>query len=362
MALLSTEDRKKRFKYLGLGDYNKDNILKFQKKAFPNNSAEHDAKYGIHTDRALRTFYNVKRFGGGYFKPSEFKCTCGHCCGYPSFMKKVQIEHLRKIREHYDKPMVVTSGLRCSYENSRVGGVANSGHTKGYATDFYMQGVTDTVANRTKALAWMKKQSNHEFTYGANMADSNGLYRSADGMGNAMHTETHKPKADHLQKWYDAMKEQYQWSKNQKYEFDDHPTVENSKKKGTCITFPAVSLQRIKLLPKGGYFYYHPTKHYISGNSAKYVMEHPEKFKLSYPNKTFKELIKDDRIKKGDIVGFGNPAYHTMVYMGTKTVTRNGKKVTVPKFNTMGHKKGLGVTYPMYEDRKVNMLVRIKKV
>ncbi len=191
MALLTTEQRKRRFEYLGFGKYSKENILKFQKKAFPKDSDEQDSKYGIHTDRALRTFYNVKKYGGGYFKPAEFKCTCGHCCGYPSFMKKVQIEHLAKIRKHYGKPMIITSGLRCAYENDRVGGVSNSGHLTGYAADFCIEGVTDTVAHRVKALGWIKKQTDHEFTYGAYMRDSNGLYRTADGMGNAMHTETH---------------------------------------------------------------------------------------------------------------------------------------------------------------------------
>lgn len=191
MALLTTEQRKKRFEYLGLGNYNKKNLLKFQKKAFPNDKEEQDSTYGLHTDRALRTFYNVKKYGGGYFEPQEFRCNCGHCCGYPTFMKKVQIEHLAKIRKHYGKPMTITSGIRCSYENSRVGGVRNSGHTTGYATDFYMAGVTDTVAHRKSALKWIKKQADHEFTYGAYMKDSNGLYRTADSMGNAMHTETH---------------------------------------------------------------------------------------------------------------------------------------------------------------------------
>lgn len=197
MALLTKEQRKKRFKYLGLGEYNKENILKFQQKAFPNDKAQQDSKYGVNTDRALRTFYNVKRYGKGYFKPTEFRCKCGHCSGYPSYMKKVQIQHLVKIREHYKKPMTITSALRCAYENKRVRGVQNSGHLKGYATDFYMPGITDSVESRKKALQWIEKQSDHQFTYGAYMKDSNGVYRTASGMGKAMHTETHK----HIATW-----------------------------------------------------------------------------------------------------------------------------------------------------------------
>lgn len=350
MALLTTEQRKRRFEYLGLGAYNKTNLLKFQKKAFPNDKDEQDSKYGLHTDRALRTFYNVKKYGGGYFKPQEFRCTCGHCSGYPSYMKKVQIEHLVSIRDHYGKPITVTSGLRCSYENSRVGGVANSGHVRGYATDIYMAGVTDTVEHRVKAMKYITSLPHHEFSYGANMRDSNGLFRTASGMGNAMHTETHSK--DPLKKWYDAMKTQYEWSKNQTYVFDDHPTVENSKKKGTCITFPAVTLQRLGLLPKGKYFYYHPQHKRISGSGAE-IVKKSDRFKLFYPNKTVKQL--GDKLQKGDIIGFGNPGYHTMVYMGKDSKGR-------PRYNTMGHKRGLNVLYPSYANRKINMVVRLKKV
>lgn len=157
---------------------------------------------------------------------------------------------------------------------------------------------------------------------------------------------------DPLQAWYDAMETQFKWSKNQAYKFNEKPTVTNSKKEGTCITFPAVSLQRLGLLPSGKYFYYHPTKKKISGNAQTYVKNHTELFSLSYPHKTIAQL--GDKIQKGDIVGFGNPSYHTMVYMGKNS---NGK----PVFNTMGHRKGLRVTYSGYANRKIDMLVRLKK-
>lgn len=192
MALLTTEQRKARFKFLGLGEYNSANIKKFQKKAFPSLPKEQDGKYGTNTDRALRHFYNVRKVTKN-FEPEEFKCNCGRCTGYPTYMKQVELKHIQKIRTHYGKPMVITSGLRCAAENRRVGGVTNSGHLKGYAVDFYMKGVTETIAQRKKALSWIVKQENHEFTYGAYMTDSKGTYRTASGMGNAMHTETHKP-------------------------------------------------------------------------------------------------------------------------------------------------------------------------
>lgn len=351
MAILTEANRKKYFKYLGLGEYNNTNLRKLQKAYM--RSQDVDGVYGAETDKLLRHLYNVKLCAPS-FKPTEFRCTCGHCTGYPTYMRRVELKHLQKIRDHYDRPMVVTSGLRCKYANNIPGSIDNSLHLVGRACDFYMAGVTDTLANRKKAIKYIKTLPHHHYTYG-NGINSNGVHVSAPYMGNALHTDVNKaPKkaADPLQKWYDAMREQFNWSKNQKYEFVV-PTVASSKKKGTCITFPAVSLQRLKLLPKGKYFYYHPQHKRISGSGAEYVKNHKDVFNLSYPNKTVKQL--GDKIHKGDIVGFGNPAYHTMVYMG---MSSKG----YPLWNTMGHKRGLKVRYRAYENRKINMLVRIKKV
>lgn len=203
MALLTTKARQNRFKKLGYGDYNKANLIKFQKLAFPNDKKQWDGIYGTQTDNALRTFYNCSLVKD--FEPQEFRCTCGRCSGYPSFMKQVELKHLQRIRNHYKKPVEITCGLRCPAENSAVGGIPNSSHMRGYAADIHISGVTDTPAQRTEALKWIEKQPNHQFTYGAYMYDSEGKYRTAAGMGNAMHTETHKPtKTSTKSKYYNA--------------------------------------------------------------------------------------------------------------------------------------------------------------
>ena len=159
-------------------------------------------------------------------------------------------------------------------------------------------------------------------------------------------------KGDPLQPWYDAMKTQYKWSKGQVYKWVT-PTIKSSKSKGTCITFPAVSLQRLGLIPSGTYFYFDPKTKKITGKAAD-IVKKGDKFDLSYPNKTAKALWKKGKLKKGDIIGFGNPYYHTMVFMGMK----DGE----PIYNTMGSKRGIGIRYPLYATRKINMIVRLKKV
>lgn len=194
MALLTLEKRKEYFKELGLGAYNKANIEKLQRMYL--RAKDVDGIYGTDTDRLLRHVYNVT-FYTKNFKPEEFKCECGgkYCTGYPSYMKKVELKNLQSIRTHFGKPMKVTCGMRCRpYNNSLVGSIPNSKHLTGYATDFYMAGVTDTLANRKSAIKWIKTLPNHSYTYG-NGINSYGASIAASYMGNALHTDTKKPVA-----------------------------------------------------------------------------------------------------------------------------------------------------------------------
>lgn len=196
MALLSVEKRKQYFKELGLGNYNKTNILKFQKK-YMKRRIDYDGIYGTNTDNTLRTVYNVsvwlpKQFGGkSNFAPSEFACECNgrYCCGYPSYMKQNELKNIQAIRNHWGRPVTVTCGLRCKTQNKRVGGITYSRHLTGQAIDFYQKGVTDTLANRKKAIKYIKKLANHNYTYG-HLIDSTGRRRYAAGMGNCLHTDS----------------------------------------------------------------------------------------------------------------------------------------------------------------------------
>lgn len=77
-----------------------------------------------------------------HFKRSEFKCKCGgkYCSGYPVEMQEKVVKAADKVREHFGKPMTVSSGIRCTRHNAAVNGVSNSRHLQGKAIDFCVSG------------------------------------------------------------------------------------------------------------------------------------------------------------------------------------------------------------------------------
>ena len=110
-----------------------------------------------------------------YFKKSEFRCPCGHCNGFPVEMDMRVIRILDKIREYYGQPIIVTSGVRCDFENRQVGGAWNSTHKQGKAVDFYVRGQNDTAAGRNAVVKYA-------YSLGAAYA-----YCNTAQMGNAVH-------------------------------------------------------------------------------------------------------------------------------------------------------------------------------
>lgn len=194
MALLSVEKRKQYFEYLGLGKYCKKNVLKMQKK-YMLRKKDWDGEYGPDTDALLRHLRNVKKYAPN-FAPEEFRCGCGgkYCSGYPTRMKAKELKHIQAIRDHYKKPMIVTCGLRCpTYNASLRGSSPYSYHMRGLACDFYIKGVTDTLAHRKKAVRYIRKLKNHHYTYGDGIyawyAKGSSGYINAPNMGDALHTD-----------------------------------------------------------------------------------------------------------------------------------------------------------------------------
>lgn len=349
MALLAESKRKTYFEKLGLGDYNKENIKKLQKKYM--RSADVDGIYGPDTDRVLRHVYNCSKVEN--FRPEEFRCPCGKCTGYPDWMKEVELNHIQTIRSHYGKPMIITSGLRCNYENKRVGGIANSAHKTGYAVDFYMKGITDTIEHRKAALKYIEMLPNHQFTYGACMVDSDGVYRSASGMGNAMHTETHKPDkaASTGQQAVDAAPVQAEWMKNYVYGWESNPTIPKSKYKGTCVTYIACILQRIGVLASGKYIW-HDEKGKVYGNNSK--------MDVIYMPGTIAD--NKSRLKAGDIIMCGDKydpgsGSHILIING---VWNGNNPVVWDNHSAERRKKGYWGNYAYSGKRQIIAVVRLK--
>jgi uncharacterized protein YcbK (DUF882 family) len=69
-----------------------------------------------------------------HFSRSEFTCKC-NSCGFNTVDTKM-LEVLENVREHFDKPVTITSGCRCVSHNRKIGGSKNSQHLIGRASDF----------------------------------------------------------------------------------------------------------------------------------------------------------------------------------------------------------------------------------
>jgi len=74
------------------------------------------------------------------FKSTEFDCHGSGCCSKTLVDDKL-VEYLQKIRDHFGKPVNVSSAYRCTTHNKNVGGATGSRHMKGQAADIYITGV-----------------------------------------------------------------------------------------------------------------------------------------------------------------------------------------------------------------------------
>ncbi len=73
-----------------------------------------------------------------YFSPGEFQCKCG--CGCDTQVDPALLRLADTVRQHFDAPCIVSSGIRCEKHNKNVGGVSGSRHLTGKAMDFRIKG------------------------------------------------------------------------------------------------------------------------------------------------------------------------------------------------------------------------------
>ena len=84
------------------------------------------------------------------FKVREFYCRDG---SDPIFVDSELVQCLQKIRNHFGKPVHITSVYRTAAHNAAVGGSKSSQHLLGRAADFYVEGVdVATVAAYAETL------------------------------------------------------------------------------------------------------------------------------------------------------------------------------------------------------------------
>ena len=87
--------------------------------------------------------YSLKKDGdvklSTNFKVKEFACKDG---SDPIFIDSELVEILQKIRNHFKKPVTITSAYRTPPHNSREGGTTYSQHLYGKAADTKVQGIT----------------------------------------------------------------------------------------------------------------------------------------------------------------------------------------------------------------------------
>ena len=90
---------------------------------------------------AIKTYTkNVEKKLSTNFSSTEFDCHGSGCCSTTQIDEKL-VEYVQKIRDHFGKPVTVSSGYRCATHNKNIGGATGSKHSKGQAADIYIDGV-----------------------------------------------------------------------------------------------------------------------------------------------------------------------------------------------------------------------------
>lgn len=95
-----------------------------------------------------------------YFDRWEFACKCGKCGGFPAEPKETLVRTADRVRGHFGAAAIVSSGIRCTKHNAKVGGVSNSRHLSGKAMDFCVSGFSATAV-----LSFVRKQPEIRYAY-----------------------------------------------------------------------------------------------------------------------------------------------------------------------------------------------------
>ncbi len=172
MSLLDIKTRQSYLKELGFytgeidgsaGPLTRQAYRSLQNKFFKR-AKDKDGSYGPDTDKLLRSVWNCHDIKN--FKVTEFRCPCGNCTGYPAEVNRNLVLNLQKVREHYGKSIIITSGLRCPAYNKRVGGISNSNHLIGKSADIYITGgQSNSYSGRKGIVDYWDTLENAKYAY-----------------------------------------------------------------------------------------------------------------------------------------------------------------------------------------------------
>lgn len=166
-------------------------------------------------------------------------------------------------------------------------------------------------------------------------------YNAVQNRVNDLLAQGFRTRRQAMQPWYDKCEEQRDWSYNARYDWGKwDKTIKGSKDYGTCITYPSVVAMRTGMIKEGRYITFSGSDHDSKATlddfwnyTMKSLATINSKFwrSVKYPNKTTAELVKEGKIKEGDIIGFMG---HTSMYAGKD---KNGNLL----FNNAGHAAGI---------------------
>src|SRR5574344_902021 len=128
------------------GENTKNKLKEYQR----NNDLTTDGIAGVKTRAKMFSTEIITWDTIKHFKQSEFTCKDG--CGYDDIDLRL-VKILDQIRDHFNSPVIVTSGCRCKKHNAEVGGVQESRHVLGKASDIYVIGISiNDLLTYTKEL------------------------------------------------------------------------------------------------------------------------------------------------------------------------------------------------------------------
>ena len=195
--MLNVKQRQTYLKYLGfykdkidgiVGPNTKKAYKDLQNKYFTR-KADRDGIYGKNTDILLINAYRVKYYTKN-FKLEEFRCSCtSYCTGYPEYLSISFLKNVQKLRNKFGA-LTVTSGLRCTKENSLVGGIKGSKHTKGRAFDCYNRSYSSLAGRKKIVDCWIGLSgSSYSYCNGYGRSKWRKLTPNVPSMGNAVHCD-----------------------------------------------------------------------------------------------------------------------------------------------------------------------------